>query len=148
MVLLSGKPLAANPAQLAAQFVAPFDWDAIVDRLDQLLMLAMLRREHAALGALLQLSRVELVSIDTESQSCRVTETLAVLLALPGAAARSAAGSDCSRYTGKNCSNGITAMSLTASGCSIPSAAPSSRAWALKPSTTSGSIAITSGAYG
>jgi|GEM_PF-2936211 len=91
MVLLSGKPLAANPAQLAAQFVAPFDWDAIVDRLDQLLMLATLRREHSALGTLLQLSRVELVSIDTESQSCRVTETLAVLLALPGAASAASA---------------------------------------------------------
>jgi EAL domain-containing protein (putative c-di-GMP-specific phosphodiesterase class I)/GGDEF domain-containing protein len=85
MVLLCGKPLAATPAQLAAQFIAPFDWEAIVDRLDQLLLLAMLRRDHSALGTLLQLSRVELVTIDTESQSCRVNDTLAVLLALPGA---------------------------------------------------------------
>src|ERR1700733_9735877 len=85
MVLLSGKPLTALPGQLAAQFVAPFDWEAIVDRVDQLLQLAMLRRDHSALGALLQLSRVELVSVDTESQTCRVNDTLAVLLALPGA---------------------------------------------------------------
>ena len=85
MVLLSGKPLAALPGPLAAQFVAPFEWDTIVDRLDQLLMLAMLRRDQSALGTLLQLSRVELVTIDTESQSCRVNDTLAVLLALPGA---------------------------------------------------------------
>ncbi|MFI4869540.1 MAG: putative bifunctional diguanylate cyclase/phosphodiesterase [Steroidobacterales bacterium] len=85
MVLLSGKPLAATPAQLAGHFVAPFDWDAIVDRLDQLLLLAMLRRDQSALSTLLQLSRVELVSIDTESQSCRVNDTLAVLLGMPGA---------------------------------------------------------------
>jgi EAL domain-containing protein (putative c-di-GMP-specific phosphodiesterase class I)/GGDEF domain-containing protein len=85
MVLLSGKPLAAVPTQLAAQFIAPFDWDVIVDRLEQLLMLAMLRLDQSALGTLLQLSRVELVTIDTESQSCRVNDTLAVLLALPGA---------------------------------------------------------------
>ncbi|HEY4973567.1 MAG TPA: GGDEF domain-containing phosphodiesterase, partial [Steroidobacteraceae bacterium] len=85
MVLLSGKPLPAAPTQLAAQFVAPFDWEVVVDRLDQLLMLAMLRRDQSALGTLLQLSRVELVTIDTESQSCHVNDTLAVLLALPGA---------------------------------------------------------------
>ena len=85
MVLLSGKPLGAVPAQLTAQYLAPFEWDVIVDRLDQLLMLAMLRRDQSALGTLLQLSRVELVTIDTESQSCRVNDTLAVLLALPGA---------------------------------------------------------------
>jgi EAL domain-containing protein (putative c-di-GMP-specific phosphodiesterase class I)/GGDEF domain-containing protein len=85
MVLLSGKPVASNPAQLAGQFTAPFDWDVIVDRLEQLLLLATLRRDQSSLATLLQLSRVELVSIDTESQSCRVNDTLAVLLALPGA---------------------------------------------------------------
>jgi EAL domain-containing protein (putative c-di-GMP-specific phosphodiesterase class I)/GGDEF domain-containing protein len=85
MLLLSGKPLPAALAQLAAQFVAPFDWEVVVDRLEQLLLLATLRRDHSALGTLLQLSRVELVSIDTESQSCYVNDTLAVLLALPGA---------------------------------------------------------------
>jgi len=84
MVLLSGKPLSVNPAQLAAQFVAPFDWELIVDRLEQLLLLAALRRDQSALGTLLQLSRVELVSVDTESQSCHVNDTLAALLALPG----------------------------------------------------------------
>ena len=86
MVLLSGKPLAPLPAQIAAQFVAPFDWEVVVDRLEQLLMVATLRREHSALDTLLQLSRVELLTIDTESQSCRVNDTLAALLALPGAA--------------------------------------------------------------
>jgi len=85
MVLLSGKPVASNPGQLAGQFTAPFDWDVIVDRLEQLLLLATLRRDQSSLATLLQLSRVELVSIDTESQSCRVNDTLAVLLALPGA---------------------------------------------------------------
>jgi len=92
MVLLSGKPLGAVPAppggaptQLAGQFVAPFEWETIVDRLDQLLLLAMLRRDQSALGTLLQLSRVELLTIDSESQSCRVNDTLAVLMALPGA---------------------------------------------------------------
>src|ERR1039457_4691379 len=61
MVLLSGKPLGAvaaprgAPRQLAGQFVAPFEWEAIVDRLDQLLLLAMLRRDQSALGTLLQL---------------------------------------------------------------------------------------------
>jgi EAL domain-containing protein (putative c-di-GMP-specific phosphodiesterase class I)/GGDEF domain-containing protein len=86
MVLLSGKALAALPAQLAAQFVAPFDWELVVDRLEQLLTLATVRREQSALATLLQLSRVELVTIDTESQSCRVNDTLAALLGLPGAA--------------------------------------------------------------
>jgi EAL domain-containing protein (putative c-di-GMP-specific phosphodiesterase class I)/GGDEF domain-containing protein/PAS domain-containing protein len=86
MVLLSAKALSPVPAQLAGQFVAPFDWELVVDRLEQLLMVAALRREHSALDTLLQLSRVELVTIDTESQSCRVNDTLAALLALPGAA--------------------------------------------------------------
>jgi EAL domain-containing protein (putative c-di-GMP-specific phosphodiesterase class I) len=85
MVLLSGKPLAVVPAQLAAQFIAPFDWELVVDRLEQLLMLATLRRDHTALSTVLQLSRVEVVTIETESQSCRVNDTLAGLLGLPGA---------------------------------------------------------------
>ncbi|HEY3731969.1 MAG TPA: GGDEF domain-containing phosphodiesterase [Steroidobacteraceae bacterium] len=85
LILLSAKALASVPDGLAAQFVAPFDWEAVVDRLDQLLMLASLRRERSALGTLLQLSRVELLTIDTESQACRVNDTLAVLLGMPGA---------------------------------------------------------------
>ena len=61
----------------------------------------------------------------------------------PAPPARSAAAIDCSRFTGRNYS--ITAMSPIASGCSTPSADHSSRAWASKPSTTSASIAATSG---
>jgi hypothetical protein len=135
-----------RPAQLAAQFVAPFDWELIVDRLEQLLMLATLRREHSALSTLLQLSRVELVTIDTESQSCRVNDTLAALLALPGAAS---AVSRRDRLQPIHWQKMFDhAMSPTASGYSTPSAAHSNRAWVLRPSTTSASIAITSGACG
>jgi EAL domain-containing protein (putative c-di-GMP-specific phosphodiesterase class I)/GGDEF domain-containing protein/PAS domain-containing protein len=83
LVLLSGRA-PSKPVAMAAQFLAPFDWDAVVDRLEQLLALATLQAEQAALGTLLQLSRVEIISIDTDSQSCRVTETLAALLGLPG----------------------------------------------------------------
>ena len=85
MVLLSGKPLAARRRSLRPNSSRRSTGMLIVDRLDQLLMLATLRRDQSALGTLLQLSRVELVTIDTESQSCRVNDTLAVLLALPGA---------------------------------------------------------------
>ncbi len=91
LVLLCAKPLERPQSDLAAVFVAPFDWDAIVDRLTELLSLSAMRRERAALASLLQLSRVEMVSIETESQSCSVGETLGALLGLPepdGAAAR------------------------------------------------------------